>query len=281
MEKSVLKKRCKGWLALMLAITLTVGSSMTVLAREIDMGTTDGSAYEGQILQGGDTIKYVSVIIEYLRIDGVDCNGTQGLNYSCVYTLPGDRSVSYRIGEVIVENQKKILTITSFPTPEAPSEEAPSQKAPSEEAPSPEALSEEAPSQKAPEHTHDFQWVTTIEPTETSNGLSEHRCSCGSVDGSQPISAATASVNNIVSSIRNAKDGETIVLEQDKIFCYTAYMMSELGKKQNASLKTIFTDKDGVKKSFTIPSGNVPADGEMFYGFTYLGNLYGWEEVEQ
>ena len=273
MEKSVLKKRCKGWLALMLAITLTVGSSMTVLAREIDMKNNEWSDYVGEILQGGDTIKYHVMDIDYLMIDGVDCDGEPviGEDYTYVYTLPGDRSVSYRIGEVIEVGYDDVfyddvLTITSFPTPEAPSEEAPS---------------EEAPSQKAPEHTHDFQWVTTIEPTETSNGLSEHRCSCGSVDGSQPISAATASVNNIVSSIRNAKDGETIVLEQDKIFCYTAYMMSELGKKQNASLKTIFTDKDGVKKSFTIPSGNVPADGEMFYGFTYLGNLYGWEEVEQ
>ena len=264
MEKSVLKKRCKGWLALMLAITLTVGSSMTVLAREIDMGDNNGSAYEGQILQGGDTIRYKVYKIDHFSIDGVDYYGERviGEDYTYVYTLPGDRSVSYRIGEVIkVDYYYDVLTITSFPTPEAPSEEA--------------------PSQKAPEHTHDFQWVTTIEPTETSNGLSEHRCSCGSVDGSQPISAATASVNNIVSSIRNVKDGETIVLEQDKIFCYTAYMMSELGKKQNASLKTIFTDKDGVKRSFTIPSGNVPADGEMFYGFTYLGNLYGWEEVEQ
>lgn len=262
MEKSVLKKRCKGWLALMLAITLTVGSSMTVLAREIDMGSTDGSAYEGQILQGGDTIRYKVYKIDHFSIDGVDYYGElTGEDYTRVCTLPGDRSVSYRIGEMIEVSQKDVLTITSFPTPEAPSEET--------------------PSQKAPEHTHDFQWVTTIEPTETSNGLSEYKCSCGSVDGSQPISAATASVNNIVSSIRNAKDGETIVLEQDKIFCYTAYMMSELGKKQNASLKTIFTDKDGVKKSFTIPSGNVPADGEMFYGFTYLGNLYGWEEVEQ
>lgn len=263
MEKSVLKKRCKGWLALMLAITLTVGSSMTVLAREIDMKNNEWSDYVGEILQGGDTIKYHLIAIQYLMIDGVDYDGEPviGEQYTCVYTLPGDRSVSYRIGEVIEVGYDDVLTITSFPTPEAPSEEA--------------------PSQQAPEHTHDFQWVTTIEPTETSNGLSEYKCSCGLVDGSQPISAATASVNNVVSSIRNAKDGETIVLEQDKIFCYTAYMMNELGKKQNASLKTIFTDKDGVKKSFTIPSGNVPADGELFYGFTYLGNLYGWEEVEQ
>lgn len=258
MEKSVLKKRCKGWLALMLAITLTVGSSMTVLAREIDMRNNECSDYVGEILQGGDTIKYHGQAFNYFMIDGVEYRGVAvvGEQYTFVYTLPGDRSVSYRIGEVIEVSGTDVLTITSFPTPEAPSEEA-------------------------PEHTHDFQWVTTIEPTETSNGLSEYKCSCGSVDGSQPISAATASVNNIVGSIRNAKDGETIVLEQDKIFCYTAYMMSELGKKQNASLKTIFTDKDGVKKSFTIPSGNVPADGEMFYGFTYLGNLYGWEEVEQ
>lgn len=263
MEKSVLKKRCKGWLALILAITMIVGSSMTVLAREIDMGFENGSAYQGEILQGGDTIKYKLYKIDHFSIDGVDYYGERiiGEDYTNVCTLPGDRSVSYRIGEMIKVSDEDVLTITSFPTPEPPAEEA--------------------PSQKAPEHTHDFQWVTTIEPTETSNGLSEHRCSCGLVDGSQPISAATASVSKIVSSIRNAKDGEIIVLEQDKIFCYTAYMMSELGKKQNASLKTIFTDKDGVKKSFTIPSGNVPADGEMFYGFTYLGNLYGWEEVEQ
>ena len=265
MEKSVLKKRCKGWLALMLAITLTVGSSMTVLAREIDMKTNGCSVYVGEILQGGDTIKYHLIDIQYLMIDGVDYDGEPviGEQYTFVYTLPGDRSVSYRIGEVIEVGYDDVLTITSFPTPES------------------ELASEPEPIEEQPKHSHNYAWVTTIEPTENSAGLSEYKCSCGSVDGSQPISAATASVNNVVSSIRNAKDGETIVLEQDKIFCYTAYMMSELGKKQNASLKTIFTDKDGVKKSFTIPSGNVPADGEMFYGFTYLGNLYGWEEVEQ
>lgn len=129
-------------------------------------------------------------------------------------------------------------------------------------------------------HEHSFSWVVTVEPTENSDGLSEYICSCGLKDGSQPISAASAGVKQIVDSIRNAAEGEKIVLHQDTIFCYTAKIMKELLKRPDVSIQTIYTDKDGVTRSFTIPAGEAPTDGELFYGFTYLGNLYGWDEVE-
>lgn len=110
--------------------------------------------------------------------------------------------------------------------------------------------------------------------------MSEYVCSCGLKDGSQPISAASAGVKQIVHSIRNAAEGEKIVIHQDTLFCYTAKIINELLKRPDVSLQMIYTDKDGVTRSFTIPAGGAPTDGEQFYGFTYLGNLYGWDEIE-
>lgn len=134
--------------------------------------------------------------------------------------------------------------------------------------------------QQSTTHEHSFSWVVTVEPTENSDGLSEYVCSCGLKDGSQPISAASAGVKQMVDSIRNAAEGEKVVIRQDTFFCYTAKIINELLKRPDVSLQMIYTDKDGVTRSFTIPAGEAPTDGEQFYGFTYLGNLYGWDEIE-
>ena len=125
-------------------------------------------------------------------------------------------------------------------------------------------------------HEHYFEWVETIEPTETSDGLMEHKCACGAVDDSYVISGAMAFVKNIVKMIQEAPENGTVEITTDYYTCYTSYILKELIKPPDVSLKTTYKDKDGNARTFTIPAGQAPTDGAQFYGFTYLGNLYGW-----
>lgn len=128
------------------------------------------------------------------------------------------------------------------------------------------------------EHEHSFKWIVTLEPTEKTDGVSSHIClGCGYVDETQPVSNAMAVVKKIIDAIRDAGEGETVVIEQNVLFCYTAKIMDELSKRPDVSIQTVYTDENGVTRSFTIPAGAAPTDGELFYGFTYLGNLYGWD----
>ena len=125
-------------------------------------------------------------------------------------------------------------------------------------------------------HEHYFEWVETIEPTETSDGLMEHKCACGAVDDSYVISGAMTFVKNIVKMIKEAPENGTVEITTSNFSCYTSFILKELSKRPDVSLKTTFKDKDGSMKTFTIPAGQAPTDGAQFYGFTYLGNLYGW-----
>lgn len=131
------------------------------------------------------------------------------------------------------------------------------------------------PAKSAP-HTHSFNWIETLEATETTDGLMEYRCSCGLVEDKLVLPAPMAFVKNIVYKIQNAPANGTVEIKTENYTCYTDFIMAALRKRPDVSLKTTYTDKDKSTKTFTIPAGQAPDDGQLFYGFTYLGNLYGW-----
>ena len=83
-------------------------------------------------------------------------------------------------------------------------------------------------------------------------------------------------MKNIVKMIKEAPENGTVEITTSNFSCYTSFILKELSKRPDVSLKTTFKDKDGSMKTFTIPAGQAPTDGAQFYGFTYLGNLYGW-----
>ena len=99
-------------------------------------------------------------------------------------------------------------------------------------------------------------------------------------DAQQPISAATAFVKEVCDAIEKAPAGETVEIETDVYTCYTAKIMEKLSTRPDIALKTTFLTEDKTWKTFTIPAGQAPAEGELFYGFTYLGILYGWGECD-
>ncbi|MDY3731411.1 MAG: hypothetical protein SO005_13540 [Candidatus Choladocola sp.] len=255
MDKKELKKRGKGLLALVLAMLMMFGSSLTVLAAEYEL-TNESSLTVGTILEGGDTIKnpFESGALK-VYIDNAQQSAFWDGHYHA-FTLPTEAGFKYSvdfysfeesyIGKVATVKLKKISAASDGSTT------------------------------KAEPHTHYFEWVETIEPTETSDGLMEHKCACGAVDDSYVISGAMTFVKNIVKMIKEAPENGTVEITTSNFSCYTSFILKELSKRPDVSLKTTFKDKDGNMKTFTIPAGQAPTDGAQFYGFTYLGNLYGW-----
>lgn len=129
---------------------------------------------------------------------------------------------------------------------------------------------------------HNYEWVTTTEPTETSDGVSSYRCMhCGDVQGSQPISKYLVVRNNLLADIKNAKAGATVTYNNKELLCYQQCVLDALKEKGDVSLRTDFTYK-GVKYSFTIPAGSDYSNLEQadFYGFMYLLGAFGGTIVE-
>ena len=269
MDKKEFKKRGKGLLALLLAMIMMFGSSMTVLAETINLNAGSGGVglTVDQILKGGDTISCYSessggsltVIIDGNTIsEGItrsDYNDRSPSYYCYLYQLPAGKD--YKVIEYstdvfgYIRVCKYIIKLQSITS----------------------STSDSGSSYK---HEHYFEWVETIEPTETSDGLMEHKCACGAVDDSYVISGAMAFVKNLVKMIQEAPENGTVEITTDYYTCYTSYILKELIKRPDVSLKTTYKDKDGNARTFTIPAGQAPTDGAQFYGFTYLGNLYGW-----
>ena len=131
-----------------------------------------------------------------------------------------------------------------------------------------------------PAHEHSYSWVTVQEATTGQDGIEEYKCSCGAVAERNVIPAGMTMVKDLVRRIETAPENSIVEIKTEYFTCYTAYIMNALRKRPDVSLKTTFKDydKDGSIKTFTIPAGKAPDDKELFYGFTYLGNLYGWDE---
>lgn len=262
MEKKVLFQRMKGLLALVLAFTMMFGTGIRVLADEAKIDFFNINA--GDNIPGGTTLYHTyqssGDIVVYIYDDINDATFVQilekdtGLHGGDVSVTLPDR-YTYFVKEAKDENT---FWMVRYPLK------------------SNEEVQPVQPAQLVASHEHSFQWVETLEATLESDGLMQHRCECGAVDDEYPISASLVYFHEYCAAIQNAPQNAVVEWNSDPFRCYTRRMMEELAKRSDVSLKTTFTDTDGSRKSFTIPAGQAPADSELFYGFTYLGNLYGW-----
>lgn len=262
MEKKVLFQRIKGLLALVLAFTMMFGTGMMVLADEAKIDFFNINV--GDNIPGGTTLYHTyqssGDIVVYIYDDINDATFVQilekdtGLHGGYVsVTLPD--GYTYSVWKV---SRRDTFWMVRYPLK------------------SNEEVQPVQPVQSAASHEHSFQWVETLQATLESDGLMQHRCECGAVDDEYPISASLVYFHEYCAVIQNAPQNAVVEWNSDPFRCYTRRMMEELAKRPDVSLKTTFTDTDGSRKSFTIPAGQAPADSELFYGFTYLGNLYGW-----
>lgn len=221
--------------------------------------------------------------------------GYEIANITDLYHL-GYRTMSYDTnanGEIIALQLAHIISIgpviNQDPTPSDPATEpAEEQSKPStssskhkhepseEEQEAIEAAKREAAKAAEPQHEHSFSWVTTASPTETSDGREEYRCGCGVVADSRPISVLVGVVDNVMDEITNAPENGTLVIDSDYLRCLSSKMIDQLKERPDLDVTVIFTD-NGVTRQFTIPAGQAPTDGAEYYGYYYLGTIYGWQ----
>ena len=285
-----MRKTRKKLLAVLLAFTMLFGSSMTVLAAEYEWKDIE----EGKELQNGDSIVVTKESINNDLYGGGGwvyfyVNGNSVTNPA--WNFYAISNTSFKLIYLVSVAQNKVWKVTGtdsrvedpYSTPDSyfyiNGEEAdPTPQTPSTN-PTPSSDSKE-PTKIEPAHAHSLSWVETVEPSETTDGLMEYKCSCGYVEERSVISGSMAFVKNLVRQIETAPENGTVEIKTEYYTCYTAYIMDALKKRPDVSLKTTYKDydKDGSIKTFTIPAGKAPDDKELFYGFTYLGNLYGWDE---
>ena len=283
-------KKPRKILATLLTFAMLFGSSMTVFAQEYNWD----ELREGTILQNGDTIAvtYANLfergyencfsIKLFFNTNGAPTvygDNNNNTNFRLSYTVDNiETGKVFKVSETSAATPDSTAAnfivkgdIITNPAPQTPSTNPtnPTNNKPTEE-----------PSKIEEVHSHSYSWVTVQEATTGQDGIEEYRCSCGAVAERNVIPAGMAMVKDLVRQIETAPENSTVEIKTEYFTCYTAYIMNALKKRPDVSLKTTFKDydKDGSIKTFTIPAGKAPDDGELFYGFTYLGNLYGWEE---
>ncbi|CDF06187.1 putative uncharacterized protein [Firmicutes bacterium CAG:95] len=279
MEKKVLFQRMKGLLALVLAFTMMFGTGMMVLADEAKIDFEKINV--GDNIPGGTTLfhsyRHSGDIVVYIYDDKNEDKIEEDFKKQTKPPFPGPKYCVETLEDSVLHGGDVSVTLPdryTYSVKEAKDKNTfwmvryPLK--------SNEEVQPVQPVQPVASHEHSFQWVETLEATLESDGLMQHRCECGAVDDEYPISASLVYFHEYCAVIRNAPQNAVVEWNSDPFRCYTRRMMEELAKRPDVSLKTTFTDTDGRRKSFTIPAGQAPADSELFYGFTYLGNLYGW-----
>lgn len=279
MEKKVLFQRIKGLLALVLAFTMMFGTGMMVLADEAKIDFAN--IKKGDNIPGGTTLYHTCQgsgdIVVYIYDDKNEDKIEEDFKEQTKSPFPGPKYCVETLEDSVLHGGDVSVTLPdryTYSVKEAKDRNTfwmvryPLK--------SNEEVQPVQPVQPVASHEHSFQWVETLQATLESDGLMQHRCECGAVDDEYPISASLVYFHEYCAAIQNAPQNAVVEWNSDPFRCYTRRMMEELAKRPDVSLKTTFTDTDGSRKSFTIPAGQAPADSELFYGFTYLGNLYGW-----
>ena len=110
-NKLVLVKRLRGWLALMMAVTMLFGSSMTVFAAQYTYNASNvGEITTSTKYHGGDTIRYKGSgdfeILVYVNNEEMDFEYEDGYY---VVTLSGDESDIYTVSEIYIDGDSTSL----------------------------------------------------------------------------------------------------------------------------------------------------------------------------
>lgn len=253
MERNVMKKRLKGILALLLTFLMVYSSPLVTSAKVWDAAELS----KGNILLPGDTLTnfyigtggfavYDESVTDPLLREQEHLRYPEAHEF-CFYEENNGYSVPSGIQWKVFGTMTTVdgtyiwVTVSSYES-----------------------------------HTHNYNWVTVLEPTATSDGRAEYRCDCGSVAATQTISVMHAIVDNVMTGIADAPEGDTLVIEDPILRCLSAKMVEALLARPDLTLTIKFTD-DGVDRMVTIPAGKAPTDGQAYYGYYYLGALYGWQ----
>ena len=132
------------------------------------------------------------------------------------------------------------------------------------------------PEESAPApHVHSYEWITTQEPTEESDGEMVYVCKCGAVMYRMPVTGQSAFIINAANKISNAGPGATIRISTTHWKSFNILIRDALKKRKDVTLIVDFLSEGhkGEPLSFTIPAGydvDVLFDKNGWAGFCFV-----------
>ena len=249
-NNSVLLKRFRGWLALMMAVTMLFGSSMTVFAADTISIMAYGSdsvpgITVGDVLDAGDTIKWktdgtgafitVGINVDDIQVGENDITKEQnGNRYYYYYTLPGEEGIEYRIIVVDFDEENRNISI------ELDSGSA------VESNPVDDGKMKEEPQKPQ-------------EPKETEEQIF---------------------AKELLASVANVKPGDAKAIDATIWHSFSANVLKELPGKEGVSY-TFYYNYGGECFYITIPAGAVLEEGCEWYGPLKLNAMFGRTMIDK
>ena len=261
-----MKRKIRLLLAVVLAMAMVMGSSVTALAKEFT-GCSSGSPYKISEMKTGDTLKVCTDVVSHM-----------------IYVKNDTGRTVYMYGDAPGSPTKVLFTDKESEEPcayertiNAGAEWSWGLAGDDTTATVTIQMSAPVPPDNTPEHVHSFTWQTIYEATPDSDGLEGEVCSCGATRNTQPLSAYGYTLNDYATSMINAaKSGQTITFEFGEWNSFPKSFMAKLVDKSAQNVTFVFHYKwNHVKQEITIPAGT-PIDLNFdWYGPAKMAELYG------
>lgn len=260
-----MKRKIRLLLAVVLAMAMIMGSSVTALAKEFT-GCSSVSPYKISEMETGDTleIENVSSRAIYVKNDTgrtIYMYGDSGDSPAAVLftdieseyagflgfrkTMAADEQWSWGISVI-----KATVTIR---------------------------MSAPVPPDNTPEHVHRFTWQTIYEATPDSDGLEGEVCSCGAVRNTQSISALGYTLQEYATPmVVNAKPGQTVEMDFGEWNSFPKSFMEKVAVKTQQNVSFGFRyNWNHVGQEIRIPAGTEVDTNFDWYGPAKMQELYG------
>ena len=267
-----MKRKIRLLLAVVLAMAMVMGSSVTALATDLT-GCSRDNPYLISTMETGDTLEYensTSYTI-YVKNDtgrtiymysDESISPTEVL-FTDKPTYYADFPVEFPTGDSFCLSSDKIVSwgLGGGATKATVTIQ----------------MSAPVPPDNTPEHVHSFTWQTIYEATPDSDGLEGEVCSCGATRNTQPLSAYGYALNDYATPMINAaKAGQTITFEFGEWNSFPKCFMAKLVDKSAQNVTFVFHyNWNHVKQEITIPAGT-PIDLNFdWYGPAKMAELYG------
>ena len=265
-----MKRKIRLLLAVVLAMAMVMGSSVTALAKEFT-GCSSGSPYKISEMKTGDTLVIENLSSREIYVKN-DTGRTvymyaEGLDSPTCVLFTDKKATRDEFSVYITElgvngddgkwnwglfSGDAYATVTI-------------------------QMSAPVPPDNTPEHVHSFTWQTIYEATPDSDGLEGEVCSCGATRNTQKISAYVYALNDYATSMINAaKSGQTMTFEFGEWNSFPKSFMAKLVDKSAQNVTFVFHyNWNHVKQEITIPAGT-PIDLSCdWYGPAKMAELYG------
>ena len=266
-----MKRKIRLLLAVVLAMAMVMGSSVTALAKPLT-GCSREDPYKISTMETGDTLKVWTGDNRTIYV--INDTGRTVYMYSDAPDSPTkvlftDIQTSYDDFQVEFPNKNMFKLDSDAPISWSLQS--------GDHATVTIRMSAPVPPDNTPEHVHSFTWQTITEPTKDADGLEGEVCSCGATRNTQPLSAYGYTLNDYATSMINAATaGQTITFEFGEWNSFPKSFMAKLVDKSAQNVTFVFHyNWNHAKQEITIPAGT-PIDLNFdWYGPAKMAELYG------